>query len=114
MYSHEKRAFFSLFWRWLTSQQILPRLFYFDAVGDLKLIIICHPGTGVSVDGLHILEKNPDQTLTSYALPWEFFSEDLSKALSVKTANGRTYSILEGELVSYRDGVFTLTQIHLS
>lgn len=90
-------------WPWLTPQQIYPRLYCFDLDhdGDDELIVICHPGTGtgVSVDDLHVLEKNPDGTLTDYALPWEFFSETLSEALSVKTVNGRTYSILGAELV---------------
>lgn len=90
-------------WPWLTSQQIFPRLYCFDLDHDWddELIVICHPstGTGVSVDDLHILEKNPDGTLTDYALPWEFFSKTLGESLSVKTVNGRTYSILGAELV---------------
>lgn len=90
-------------WPWLTPQQILPRLYCFDLDDDWEdeLIAVCHPGTGtgVSVDDLHVLEKNSDGTLTDYALPWEFFSETLSEALSVKTVNGRTYSILGAELV---------------
>lgn len=89
-------------WPWLTSRQIFPRLYCFDLDNDLKdeLIVVCHPGTGtgVSVDELHVLEKNPDGTLTDYALPWEFFSETLSEALSVATVGGRTFSILGTEL----------------
>lgn len=89
-------------WPWLTSQQILPRLYCFDLDDDWEdeLIAVCHPGTGtgVSVDELHVLEKGPDGTLTDCALPWEFFREDLSEAMSVETVNGRTYSILGTEL----------------
>lgn len=89
-------------WPWLTPQQILPRLYCFDLDNDWQdeLIVVCHPGTGtgISVDELHVLEKGQDGTLTDYALPWEFFSEDMSKALSVETVNGRTYSILGTEL----------------
>lgn len=89
-------------WPWLTPQQILPRLCCFDLDHDWddELIVVCHPGTGtgVSVDELHVLEKNPDGTLTDYALPWEFFSETLSEALSVATVGGRTFSILGTEL----------------
>ena len=89
-------------WPWLTPQQILPRLYCFDLDDDWEdeLIAVCHPGTGtgVSYDELHVLEKNPDGTLTDCALPWEFFREDLSEAMSVETVNGRTYSILGAEL----------------
>ncbi len=89
-------------WPWLTSRQILPRLYCFDLDNDWddELIVVCHPGTGtgVSVDELHVLEKNPDGTLTDYALPWEFFSGTLSEALSVVTVGGRTFSILGTEL----------------
>ena len=90
-------------WPWLTPQQILPRFYCLDLDGDWddELIVICHPGTGtgVSVDDLHVLEKDPDGTLTDYALPCEFFSKTLSECLSVDTVNGRTYSILGAELV---------------
>ncbi len=90
-------------WPWLTPRQILPRLYCFDLDHDWEdeLIVVCHPGTGtgVSIDDLHVLEKNLDGTLTDYALPREFFSEDMSEALSVRTLNGRTYSILGAELV---------------
>lgn len=90
-------------WPWLTPQQILPRLYCLDLDYDFadELIVICHPGTGtgVSVDDLHVLEKNSDGTLTDYALPWEFFYGPLSEHLSVDTVNGRTYAILGAELV---------------
>lgn len=89
-------------WPWLTSMQVLPRLFCLDVDGDEEeeLIVICHPGTGtgVSVDDLYILEKGADGSLTGYTIPWEFFREDLSAALSVETVNGRTYAILGSEL----------------
>lgn len=50
------------------------------------------------MDDLHVLKKNSDGTLTDCALPWEFFSETLSEALSVVTVGGRTFSILGTEL----------------
>ncbi len=94
-------------WPWLTARQILPRLYCFDLDNDWddELIVVCHPGTGtgVSVDELHVLEKNSDGTLMDYALPWEFFSKDMSQALSVATLNGRTYSILGAELTDITD-----------
>lgn len=94
-------------WPWLTPQQILPQLFCFDLDGDQEdeLIAVCHSGsgTGISVDDLHVLEKSPGGTLTDYSLPWEFFREDLSEALSVETINGRTYSILGTELTDITD-----------
>lgn len=54
-------------WPWLTPRQILPRLYCFDLDHDWEdeLIVVCHPGTGtgVSIDDLHVLEKNLDGTL---------------------------------------------------
>lgn len=89
-------------WPWLAPLQVLPRLFCLDLDGDeeKELIVICHPGTGtgVSVDDLYVLEKGADGSLTGYTIPWEFFREDLSAALSVETVNGRTYAILGREL----------------
>ena len=50
-----------------------PRLRQVDADGDgaEELAVVCcyGSGTGVSIEQLHIVEKNEDGTLTDYRLP---------------------------------------------
>lgn len=94
-------------WCYLTPRQIFPRLFCLDVDEDQadELVAVCYSGsgTGVAYEELHILKKGPEGTLTDYALPRELFTEELTGAMSVKTVNGRTYSILGTQLADITD-----------
>lgn len=92
-------------WLYFTPRQILPRLFCFDADGDWEdeLIVICYigSGTGVSIEELHILEKNSDGTLTAYTLPENLWQKEVPKLFDTAELGGRTFAILGHELVEF-------------
>lgn len=89
-------------WDYRTPRGIPPRLWCFDADGDgeEELVAVCYmgSGTGVSVEALHVLEKNEDGTLTDYALPWQAMG-DLTDLLRLEVVGGRVYGVLGTELV---------------
>lgn len=92
-------------WLYFTPRQILPRLFCFDADGDWEdeLTVICYTGsgTGVSIEELHILEKNSDGTLTACTLPESLWQEEVPKLFDTAEINGRTFAMLGHELVEF-------------
>ncbi|MEY8386441.1 hypothetical protein AALC17_03965 [Oscillospiraceae bacterium 38-13] len=94
-------------WDFLTPRTILPRMDCFDVDGDQEdeLIIICYvgSGTGVSIEELHILEKGPDGTLTSYTFPESLWQEQLPALFDTAEISGRTFAILGHELVELQD-----------
>ena len=89
-------------WLFATPRQYLPELYCFDLDGDWEdeLVVLCYSGsgTGVSIYDLHVVEKDPDGTLTGYTLPRNVFSQ-LSERISIFTSGGSTYAILGTELV---------------
>ena len=84
-----------------------PRLQCWDADGDgqeeVVLINLLGSGTGVSIEELHIVEKNQDGTLTDHCFPETLWRDALSGQLSVVTAEDRTYAVLGRELVDLTD-----------
>lgn len=89
-------------WSFGGPQVVEPRLQCWDADGDgqqeVVLINLLGSGTGVSIEELHIVEKNQDGTLTDYCFPEALWRETLSGQLSVVTAEDRTYVVLGREL----------------
>lgn len=95
-------------WDFATPRRILPRLACLDLDhdGNEELIVICYvdSGTGVSIEDLHVLEKNDAGTLTDYALLYQDKKgnpmwEKLSSLLGLEIAGERAFVILGRELV---------------
>lgn len=80
-----------------------PRLWCWDVDddGQDEVVLINHvgSGTGVSIEELHIVEKNEDGTLTDYALPEELWRVQLSALLTLVKGNNRVWVSLGRELV---------------
>lgn len=80
-----------------------PRLWCWDVDddGQEEVVLVNHvgSGTGVSIEELHIVEKNEDGTLTDYAFPKELWQEDLSSLLDTAVSDERTFAVLGEELV---------------
>lgn len=90
-------------WDFLTPRRFLPRMAVMDLDGDGKdeLIVLTYvgSGTGVSIYDLHVLEKNPDETLTDYAMPGSLWQERLPPLLRFVQTDGRNFLILGRELL---------------
>lgn len=90
-------------WYFITPRMIPPRMATMDLDGDgeEELIVLAYTGsgTGVSIYDLHVLEKNPDGTLTDYAMPGSLWQEQLPPLLRLVQANGRNFLILGRELL---------------
>lgn len=91
-------------WPYRTPRTVAPRLRQVDADGDgaEELAVVCcyGSGTGVSIEQLHIVEKNEDGTLTDYRLPEDdLCGGQLTAALRVETVEGRTFAVLGRELL---------------
>ena len=80
-----------------------PRLWCWDADddGQDEVVLVNHvgSGTGVSIEELHIVEKNEDGTLTDYAFPEELWRDQLSALLTLVKGNNRVWVSLGRELV---------------
>ena len=80
-----------------------PRLWCWDVDddGQDEVVLVNHvgSGTGVSIEELHIVEKNEDGTLTDDAFPEELWQEDLSSLLDTAVSDERTFAVLGEELV---------------
>ena len=90
-------------WDFLTPRRFLPRMAVMDLDGDGKdeLIVLTYvgSGTGVSIYDLHVLEKNPDGTLTDYTMPGSLWQERLPPLLRFVQTDGRNFLILGRELL---------------
>ena len=91
-------------WPYRTPRTVAPRLWQVDADGDgaEELAAVCYAGsgTGVSMEQLHIVERNEDGTLTDYCLPEEdLCGGQLKEALRVETVGDRTFAVLGRELL---------------
>ena len=80
-----------------------PRLWCWDADddGQDEVLLVNHvgSGTGVSIEELHIVEKNEDGTLADYAFPEELWRDQLSALLTLVKGNNRVWVSLDRELV---------------
>ena len=80
-----------------------PRLWCWDVDDDgqeeVVLVNQVGSGTGVSVEELHIVEKNKDGTLTDYAFPEELWRDQLASLLTLVKGNNRVWVSLDRELV---------------
>ena len=80
-----------------------PRLWCWDADddGQDEVVLVNHvgSGTGVSIEELHIVEKNEDGTLADYAFPEELWRDQLSALLTLVEGNNRVWVSLGRELV---------------
>ena len=96
-------------WPYRTPQTINPALWQLDADGDGtdELAVACHygSGTGVSIDALHIVEKNDDGTLTDYCFPEDVLCGELTKFFQVGTIGDRIFVILGQDLVEITDSL---------
>lgn len=95
-------------WDFLTPRRFLPRMAVMDLDGDGKdeLIVLTYvgSGTGVSIYDLHVLEKNPDGTLTDYAMPGSLWQEQVPPLLQFVQTGGRNFLILGRELLEIDTG----------
>ena len=80
-----------------------PRLWFWDVDddGQDEVVLVNHvgSGTGVSIEELHIVEKNEDGTLADYAFPEELWRDQLSALLTLVKGNNRVWVSLGRELV---------------
>ena len=80
-----------------------PRLWCWDADddGQDEVVLVNHvgSGTGVSIEELHIVEKNEDGTLADYVFPEELWRDQLSALLTLVKGNNRVWVSLGRELV---------------
>ena len=80
-----------------------PRLRCWEADddGQDEVVLVNHvgSGTGVSIEELHIVEKNEDGTLADYAFPEELWRDQLSALLTLVKGNNRVWVSLGRELV---------------
>ena len=80
-----------------------PRLWCWDVDddGQEEVVLVNHvgSGTGVSIEELHIVEKNEDGTLADYAFPEELWRDQLSALLTLVKGNNRVWVSLGRELV---------------
>lgn len=95
-------------WPYQTSHSVSPQLWLIDADNDSieELVVVCHysSGTGVSIEQLHIIEKNENGTLTDYRLPEDILcGNQLSHALKVDSVGQRTFVTLGRELIEITD-----------
>lgn len=90
-------------WDFVTPREFLPRMAAMDLDGDWdeELVILTYSGsgTGVSIYDLHVLEKNPDGSLTDYAMPESLWHEQLPPLLRFVQTDGRNFLILGRELL---------------
>lgn len=90
-------------WYFATPQMFPPRMAAMDLEGDgeneLAVLTYTGSGTGVSVYDLHVLEKNPDGTLTDYAMPGSLWQEQVPPLLRFVQTGGRNFLILGRELL---------------
>lgn len=91
-------------WLYRTPRTVAPQLWQVDADGDgvQELAAVCYSGsgTGVSIQQLHIVERNEDGTLTDYCLPEDILcGEQLTQALRTETVGDRTFAVLGRELL---------------
>lgn len=84
---------------------VRPWMTCFDIDGDWEdeLAVVCQTGsgTGVSICELHIVEKDPDGTLTAYTFPESLWSAQVPTLFDTALVNGRTFAILGHELVEF-------------
>ena len=90
-------------WYFATPRMFPPRMAAMDLEGDgeneLAVLTYTGSGTGVSVYDLHVLEKNPDGTLTDYAMPGSLWQEQVPPLLRFVQTGGRNFLILGRELL---------------
>ena len=90
-------------WYFVTPRMYLPQMAVMDLDGDGEdeLVIMTYygSGTGASAYELHVLEKNPDGTLTDYAMPEKLWQEQIPPLLQYVSTDGRNFLILGRELV---------------
>ena len=90
-------------WNYGGPQIAGPQLRYWDVDddGQDEVVLVNHigGGTGVSVDELHIVEKQEDGTLTDYVFPEKLWGEQLTSLLGTAAISGRTFAVLGEELV---------------
>lgn len=90
-------------WNYGGPQIAGPQLRYWDVDddGQDEVVLVNHigSGTGVSVDELHIVEKQEDGALTDYVFPEKLWGEQLTSLLGTEAISGRTFAVLGEELV---------------
>lgn len=90
-------------WNYGGPQIAGPQLRYWDVDddGQDEVVLVNHigSGTGVSLDELHIVEKQEDGTLTDYVFPEKLWGEQLASLLGTAAVSGRTFAVLGEELV---------------
>ena len=92
-------------WNYGTPRGVLPQIWQFDIDGDWQdeLIIDCYvgSGTGISIEGLHILEKNADNTLTAYTFPEAAWRERLWEHAVLSCGANRGYISFGRDMVEF-------------
>ncbi len=84
-------------WYFVTPRMYLPLMAVMDLDGDgvdeLTVLTYSGSGTGVSIYNLHVLEKNPDGSITAYTMPDSLWQEQLSPMLQLDQTDGKAVLI---------------------
>lgn len=92
-------------WLYATPRCVLPQIWQFDVDGDWQneLIIDCYVdgGTSVSIEELHILEKNADNTLTAYTLPETVWRDQIREQAALSFDGNRGYLSFGRDMVEF-------------
>ena len=94
-------------WSFVTPRSIPPRIWRLDLDDDWQdeLIIDCYVdgGTGVSIEELHMIEKNADDTLTDFAFPETLWKEQILEMAWLSSSGGyRAYVQMGADMVEFR------------
>ena len=94
-------------WSFVTPRSIPPRIWRLDLDDDWQdeLIIDCYVdgGTGVSIEELHVIEKNADDTLTDFAFPETLWKEQILEMAWLSSSGGyRAYVQMGEDMVEFR------------
>lgn len=96
-------------WIYATPRAIAPQLWMFDADGDgeTELVVNCYggSGTGVSLEYIHVVEKEAGGTLVSYDLPWEDLCRQVDPQLQAVPVGDGLSAALGTELVDITESI---------
>lgn len=94
-------------WSFVTPRSIPPRIWRLDLDNDWQdeLIIDCYVDgdAGVSIEELHVIEKNADDTLTDFAFPETLWKEQILEMAWLSSSGGyRAYVQMGEDMVEFR------------
>lgn len=104
-------------WYFATPRMYLPLMAVMDLDGDGadELIVLTYSGsgTGVSIYDLHVLEKNPDGSITAYTMPDSLWQEQLAPMIQLEQTDEKAV-LIWGEDRQEFDPVWVPDQVEIT